>query len=209
MEHWDAISQMRLALADQLADLTPEQWATPSLCGAWTVRDVTAHLVLPHVISTPAFLKALALAGGRFERANVAMSAEVAKRSDAELVSDLRRFADSRAKPPIFSSVAPLTEMLVHGQDIRIPLDLPSEPSIDRWQASLGFLMQPRARFGFAPKPVGGLRLEATDCGWTHGAGDEVRGPAAALALALLNRTALADQLAGPGAARLVGSAAT
>ena len=35
----------RLAFADFLAGLTPEQWAAPSLCAGWTVRDVAAHCV--------------------------------------------------------------------------------------------------------------------------------------------------------------------
>ncbi|MEV0703655.1 maleylpyruvate isomerase family mycothiol-dependent enzyme [Saccharopolyspora sp. NPDC050389] len=34
----------RAALAADLADLTDEQWATPSLCTGLTVREVLAHL---------------------------------------------------------------------------------------------------------------------------------------------------------------------
>ena len=33
----------RLDLADFLAGLTPEQWASPTLCEGWCVRDVAAH----------------------------------------------------------------------------------------------------------------------------------------------------------------------
>jgi hypothetical protein len=45
------------------------------------------------------------------------------------------------------------------------------------------------------------LRFSATDLGWSlgEGAGYEVSGPAIALALALLGRPALVDQLEGPG----------
>ncbi|HTD49614.1 MAG TPA: maleylpyruvate isomerase N-terminal domain-containing protein, partial [Acidimicrobiia bacterium] len=39
MEHWETIAAERLALADLLERLTPEQWATASLCGGWTVRE--------------------------------------------------------------------------------------------------------------------------------------------------------------------------
>ncbi|MFB9744072.1 maleylpyruvate isomerase N-terminal domain-containing protein [Pseudonocardia sulfidoxydans] len=35
---WDAIRTERGVLADDLADLAPEDWARPSLCGAWTVK---------------------------------------------------------------------------------------------------------------------------------------------------------------------------
>ena len=37
----------RLLAADMFAALTPDQWATPSLCSGWTVREVAAHLVPP------------------------------------------------------------------------------------------------------------------------------------------------------------------
>jgi uncharacterized protein (TIGR03083 family) len=205
MEHWGSIRAERLALADQLEGLDPGQTATPSLCGAWTVHQVMAHLIVPHLVSTPTFLAAMVRARGRFERANVAMTDARAAASDAELVADLRRFADSHAKPPIFSSVAPLTEILVHGQDIRIPLGIEVEPVVERWQASLGFLVLPKARRGFVSRRLDGLRLVATDCDWVHGTGDEVRGPARALALSILGRPARQSELSGAGVARLGG----
>ncbi len=48
MTLWDDVAAERRAIADLLDTLTPEQWETPSLCGAWTVRDLAAHLVMPH-----------------------------------------------------------------------------------------------------------------------------------------------------------------
>jgi uncharacterized protein (TIGR03083 family) len=41
---WAAIHRERAALADELADLTPQQWSAPSLCGRWSVQEVVAHL---------------------------------------------------------------------------------------------------------------------------------------------------------------------
>jgi hypothetical protein len=35
-----------------VATLTPEQWATPSLCAGWTVRDVVVHVIGPPDVST-------------------------------------------------------------------------------------------------------------------------------------------------------------
>ncbi len=32
-------------LLDLLVTLTPEQWAAPSLCAGWSVRDVVAHVL--------------------------------------------------------------------------------------------------------------------------------------------------------------------
>ena len=45
MDIWATIAAERRATADLLEPLTAEQWATPSLCGAWTVKDVAVHLV--------------------------------------------------------------------------------------------------------------------------------------------------------------------
>ena len=206
MDNWEAIASGRRALADQLDQLTPEQWQVSSLCDAWTVRDVAAHLVLPHKVSIPRFTVAMVAAGGSFSRANVKMTAQQAQRSPADLVADLRRYADSRTKPPGFGSEAPLTEVLVHSQDIRIPLDLDDPSTTASWAASLSFLVLPKARRGFVSRPVEGFRFVASDIEWTHGNGDEVRGPAAALALAILGRKARVDELTGPGAPRLVGT---
>jgi uncharacterized protein (TIGR03083 family) len=41
---WPLVHAERAALAADLADLTGEQWATPSLCTGLTVREVLAHL---------------------------------------------------------------------------------------------------------------------------------------------------------------------
>jgi uncharacterized protein (TIGR03083 family) len=205
VDHWDTIASERLALADQLDLLTPGQWDTQSLCDAWTVRHVAGHLVVPHVVSIPAFLVTFVAAGGSFSRANVAATAKQAKRPTADIVADIRRYADSRAKPPGFGSEAPLAEVLVHGQDIRIPLGLDDTSAIESWVAALDFLVMPKARRGFVSRSVQDFHLVASDVDWAHGTGDEVRGPAVALALAMMGRRARWEDLTGPGAPRLTG----
>ncbi len=205
MDHWEAIASERGALADQLEGLSPEQWGTQSLCEAWTVRDVAAHLVLPHKTSIPAFLVALVAAGGSFRRVNVTMTAKEANRAPADLVGDIRRYADSRTKPPGFGSAAPLTEVLIHGRDIRIPLGLDDRVPVEQWTTVLDFVVMPKARRGFVSRSLGGFRFVASDVDWAHGRGDEVRAPAASLALAIMGRTARSADLSGPGASRLVG----
>jgi hypothetical protein len=98
---------------------------------------------------------------------------------------------------------APLTDVLVHGQDIRIPLGLADERSAAPWRGVLAFLVSKRARRGFVAGRLPELRLVAHDLDWSWGAGPEVSGPAVALALAVSGRDARADQLDGPGAHRL------
>lgn len=36
----------RLDLADRLETLDPAEWASPTLCAAWTVHEILAHLTL-------------------------------------------------------------------------------------------------------------------------------------------------------------------
>ena len=47
-EVWRSIDSERASLADLLDDLSPAEWETPSLCEAWRVREVAAHLTLAH-----------------------------------------------------------------------------------------------------------------------------------------------------------------
>ena len=203
MEHWATIAAERRALADQLDGLDDAQWATPSLCGEWTVRHVAAHLVVPNKIKVTRFLVTFAAARFNFEQANVMMTAREARRSPQEIIADLRLHAEGRFAPPGMGSVAPLTDILVHGQDIRVPLGLPTDRPVEPWAATLDFIVSKKAQRGFVGKSLPPLRFAATDLGWSHGEGDEVSGSAVALTLALLGRPALLDQLTGPGLAAL------
>ena len=54
-------------MADTLAALTPDQWAQPSLCRGWTVRQTVAHIVTGAEQPTGRFLGRMA-ANGRGRR---------------------------------------------------------------------------------------------------------------------------------------------
>jgi hypothetical protein len=61
-----------------------------------------------------------------------------------------------------------------------------------------------KARRAFVPAGLHqGLRFEASDVGWSAGAGALVRGPGAALAFAMTGRTQTLDELTGDGVAVL------
>jgi uncharacterized protein (TIGR03083 family) len=62
------IAAERGALASDLADLTPAQWDTPSLCPGWTVRDVVAHMSTTASMSPVKFFLGMAQAGFNFEQ---------------------------------------------------------------------------------------------------------------------------------------------
>lgn len=205
MDHFAQIAEERRVLADRLEALTPEQLATPSLCGAWTVHDVIAHLVVP-LVSKPWDL-AQAMVAGRFSfhGFNQALVRQQARRSHADLIADLRARATSRFTPPGLDSQAPLSDAKIHGLDITVPLGIDLGRPAESWIPVLDFLMTPSAARGFVRKGRPAVRFVATDTDWTHGDGPEVRGPVSALAATLTGRGALDDQLAGDGVPALLG----
>src|SRR5260221_8898425 len=73
---WPYIHAERDALIADLEGLTDEQWATPSLCTGWTVRDVVGHLISTAKVTPPKFFAGFIGSGFKFH----AMSAkEVAR----------------------------------------------------------------------------------------------------------------------------------
>ncbi len=63
---WALIHNERAAMADTLAELTPSQWAQPSLCGGWSVHVTAAHIVLGAEQTRSHFLARMAANGFRF-----------------------------------------------------------------------------------------------------------------------------------------------
>ncbi len=120
LKTWELISVERLRLADELEGLTSEQWETQSQCDYWTVREVAAHLVTPFETSTAKFIFNMALSRFDFDRAIRRLTAGVNDSSStAEIVAKLRANHDNRWTPPKVGAEVPLSEIVVHGQDIR------------------------------------------------------------------------------------------
>jgi uncharacterized protein (TIGR03083 family) len=203
------IADERCALADLFDQLTPGQLATPSLCRGWTVHDLAAHLLMGLEATMPEFLRTLMLTRGNFDRANVKLTARWSARRSGDLAAALRKRSGSRFTPPGQGPQAPLTEILVHGLDVRCALHVDRAIAPERLGQALDFLAAFRLPPG-APGPnlvprgrLDRLRLEASDLDWTSGAGAIVHGTGADLLLALTGRREGADRLTGPGAATL------
>lgn len=201
------IADERRALAEVIEQLSDDQLATGSLCGSWSVKEVGGHLILAMVTSLPKLITTMIVKGGSFDRANDALSRQVAApRSGKEIAATLRERASFRFTPPGHGPTAPLTDILIHGQDIRRPLGITRDFNEFRLRTALDFLSSPKAKLGFvAPKKVAGLRFVATDLDWTAGAGPEVRGTGEALLLAYTGRPVVLPELTGEGAAVLAG----
>jgi uncharacterized protein (TIGR03083 family) len=58
----------RERLAALLGGLSQEQWAAPSLCAGWRVREVAAHITMPFRTRPLGFMAGVAGAGFSFNR---------------------------------------------------------------------------------------------------------------------------------------------
>ncbi|MEZ5268808.1 MAG: maleylpyruvate isomerase family mycothiol-dependent enzyme [Microthrixaceae bacterium] len=199
MDLFDEIAAERRGLADMLSGLTEAQRTTSSLCSEWTVQDVVGHLIVPLEVGVPRFGLAIVRALGNFDTANSRLARRQAQRPFDEIIDVLRRKADKRFTPPGMGPEAPLTDLLVHGLDIRWPLGLNREIPQDRMRTALQFVANAGAGNVVAKGVLDGLRFEATDLDWAHGTGRSVSGQSDAVLLAMAGRPAALEQLDGEG----------
>ena len=66
MDTWEMIRTERASLADALSGLSGADWAKPSLCPGWSVRDVVGHMTATAYMTPPKFIVKMAAAGFRF-----------------------------------------------------------------------------------------------------------------------------------------------
>jgi uncharacterized protein (TIGR03083 family) len=189
----------RADLAAFLATLTPQQWATPSLCTGWTVKDVVAHMISYEELGAMGLIKRFVK--GRIVRANEVGVDEFAPRSPQQLLEFLRNHLTPQGLTAGFGGMIALVDGTIHHQDIRRTLGQPRTIPADRLKRVLG-LVPGNPRLG-AGRRIRGLRLRATDIDWAHGHGPEVIGSGEALLMAMAGRPAALADLAGPGHATL------
>lgn len=183
---WAATDTQRSDLADLLEGLTPEQWMAPSLCDGWRVRDVAAHLTHSHMAPLKALVEA-AKSGFRFDPMILRLGIEDS-RSQPQIVAAMRAMVGSRRKVPLTNDRDPLMDVLVHGQDIAVPLGIdrpmPTDAAVEvanhMWR--MRFPMHPAAR-------LSGYRLVATDADFAVGEGREVRAPIRDLVMVIAGRS--------------------
>jgi uncharacterized protein (TIGR03083 family) len=191
----------RKALADTIEHLTPEQWAQPSLCAGWTVGQLAAH-ILSGAEQTPArFLKGMVSTGFRFNALMERDARTYGALPPTQIVDRLRQRTTTTNRPPA-PVMAMLGEAVVHGEDIRQPLGLAETASGDALDACLQMYTAANFPVG-GKKRIRGLRLVATDTGWSYGTGPEVSGPASSLLLSMTGRPAGLAGLSGDGAGLL------
>ncbi len=171
---WQHVDTERSWLADLLESLPDDAWQQPSLCAAWSVRDVAAHLTFAQARVRDLLWPAVR-AGFRYDT----FIRDTALRSPLtheQIVATLRGFVGSRRRVAFITDLEPLIDILVHTQDICRPLgiDHPMPPDAAAAAADRVLSMpRPMRRW----RPPRGVRLVATDTDWVYGTGPEVRRP--------------------------------
>jgi uncharacterized protein (TIGR03083 family) len=205
---WAGIDDQRARTAQLLDGLSPEQWDRPSLCGGWTVRHVAAHLTMQQqrlrdaatfLARHPQMLRSVTL------NATIHNSAVLQAQllSTEQITERIRNGIGSRRHNAFVTPLETLTDILVHSQDIAIPLGvhLPMRPALSalaatrRWDTRNTWLATVNR-----PLLLTSYQLTATDADWSRGQGSEITGPIGALLLLLTGRPAALEQLAGEGA---------
>jgi uncharacterized protein (TIGR03083 family) len=181
------LDEQRADLADLLDTLDAGHWSAPSLCADWSVRDVAVHLTHAHASRTE-MLYAAIRAGFRFD----AMVSRMAVRDTADplaIVIRLRAMAGLRRRPPMTTEVDPLMDVLVHGQDICVPLGIDRPMPADAAAAvaerlwHMRFPLNPRRR-------LPGIRFVATDTEFGRGNGPALEAPIRDIVMVLAGRPA-------------------
>ena len=183
----------RLKFVELLESLADDQWRARSLCTAWTVENVAAHLAWAPVAGALEMAAVCVRSGFRVNRMNAEAAVRWTARGRPAILEQLRTNAESDAKPMGVPPVAALTDAVVHGLDVRVPLGLARPIDSDafrlvadwtlasRWPATIPVGGNPRRR-------LSGIRLVASDADWSWGAGAEVCEPADRILLRILAR---------------------
>jgi uncharacterized protein (TIGR03083 family) len=199
---WAVVDAERTSLADLLETLPDDEWLVPSLCTGWTVRDVVAHLTLTAMGPGRATVELIRYRASLARTARETARRRAAGSTNGELVALLRGMVGNHGHLVGTSYLDPMCDVLVHGQDIAVPLR--RERAMPVEAAITAATRVSRASF-WSPvrRRLRGLRLEASDIEWSFGEGELVHGPIAVLLLVLTGRRVRLGELTGPGVARL------
>ena len=182
---WQHIDSERSRLADVLESLPRAAWERPSLCAGWSVRDVGAHLAFAHARVRDVLWPA-ARTGFRYN-AMIRYAAVRSPLTHQQIVDTLRGFVGSRRRAPLVSELEPLLDVLVHAQDICVPLGIEHPMPVDAAVAAADRVLSLRGVMRLW-QPPRGVRLVATDAAWAYGDGAVVEAPIQSHLLTLTGR---------------------
>lgn len=202
MDTWQKFDAERAALCDDLASIEPRQWDVQSLCSAWKIRHVVAHLVRGAQVTMGGFAAGMLKNGMNFDRYIARQALAAGAAPPQVLLAGLKATIGKRSVPPMTTPVTMFSDIVCHSADMRRPLGisrtLPEETLIEVANSvkAAGF------PFG-AKRRIAGLRLVATNATWSTGDGPQVGGPLESLILAMAGRPAALEELSGDGTTTL------
>lgn len=201
LDIWPVVHTERKALASDLTGLPGDRWATPSLCTAWTVRDVLAHMTATAKVTPASFFPKLIGSGFSFERMQAKDIASEKGSTTEDTLTGFEGVLNSEKRPP-GPPATMLGETIVHSEDIRRALGIQHTYPMDAVIQVADFYKASNLILG-TKRRITGLTLRATDTDWSHGSGPEVSGAMLPLLMAMVGRKAVLDELRGEGVAVL------
>jgi uncharacterized protein (TIGR03083 family) len=198
---WQAIDAQRASLTSLLEHLADDEWLRPSPCAGWTVRDVAAHLTLQQLGPSATLGMMFRWQGSLDRTVEHAARLRAVTLTTRQIIAEIRGMIGSRRHTFGVTYLETLTDILVHSQDIALPLGrrLTMPPDAAAVAASRVLSIRWPPPLPTARK-MAGVRLSATDTSWSVGDGPEVRAPMAALLLVCCGRLAALPQLSGEAA---------
>jgi uncharacterized protein (TIGR03083 family) len=197
---WPVITAQRLKVASLLEQLSPGEWQQPSLCTGWTVHDVAAHLTLQQLGPAGALGMLTRWRGSLDQTIHHAARRRAAAWLPGQIIAAIRATASSRRRNPGVTYLETLTDILVHGQDIAIPLgrhhDMPPQAAATAATRVLTMRWPPPLP---AARTMTGFHLTATDITWSTGHGPHISGPIEAILLVSTGRLTALPRLSGEG----------
>jgi uncharacterized protein (TIGR03083 family) len=201
--YWAAVVSLRLRIADLLESLDAREWDAPSLCTDWRVRDVAGHLSSVPTITTGQLMRVGMRERFDMHRINTAVARRYGALEPSQIVSRIRESACHRRTAKVLDTRNALFDLVVHSQDIALPLGRAFAVPGEQAAAGLARVWEMGVPF-HARKQLAGLALRATDTDLVLGGGPEVRGTTLSLLLLATGRKDVAlPSLSGAGVAAL------
>ncbi|NDL57184.1 maleylpyruvate isomerase family mycothiol-dependent enzyme [Phytoactinopolyspora mesophila] len=194
----------RRKIAALLDGFDDDQWAALTLCPGWTVHHMAAHFLQPMVVGFGQFLRAAFRHRGDTDKTVAHVTERLARKSRADLIALLDKHAGDRVSPTRVGPMGPFAETCIHLRDIARPLGLDADVPDEHWLILLDYLTSSSVAPALVPAGrLDGLALLAADGDWQSGVGEELRGPAEALAMGAAGRVVALDDLTGNGVTML------
>ncbi|MET4639395.1 maleylpyruvate isomerase family mycothiol-dependent enzyme [Mycetocola sp. 2940] len=182
-------------VCDGLDALTASQWAAPSLCEGWSVKDTMSHLAWRVGTGSVRLAGDVVRASVAGRHVNPMRTFDDIARGIAdsggtdELRRQLRAIAQEKASGRGRTNIGELSEVVVHGYDALHPLDvkLPFSAETTHRVATVSALRASRSTRALLRNRT----LVAADAGWRIGSGSEIVADAASIVLFLNGRKAM------------------